>query len=163
MKRLWLILFVIIGCSTGPITVIDDFTGTTIHRGIISGESGLIGGLLLLTAERQITSEMEETFLIRIGFHHTDWLFIKSITFKNNNNNWEKSYKWESWDVSSDVFGGGRITEDVVIILSKEEFTELLSQSDFSARLYGKANYKTFPFPPNKTTTWEEFLNTKMD
>jgi len=161
MKRLWVILFVVIGCSTSPTTVIDDFTGTIIHRGTVSGESGLIGGLLLLTAERQITPEMEETFLIRIGFHHTDWLFIESITFKNDN--WEKSYKWESWDVSTDVFGGGRITEDVVIILSKEEFTELLSQSDFRARLYGKSYYKTFPFPPNKTTTWKDFLNTKMN
>ena len=75
----------IIGCTSLTVyTTTDDFTGTTIHNGNISSSSGLIGWLLILKAERQVTTEMQESFLIRLEFHHTDWLFIRSITFINN-------------------------------------------------------------------------------
>ncbi len=159
-----LLLFcLIIGCTSGPYTTIDDFTGITIHGGNISSNSGLIGGLLILKAERQVTTEMKESFLIRLEFHHTDWLFIESVTFKNIKENWEKSFEWKSYDVNTNVIGGGRITEKVVIILSKEEFKELLSQSNFAVRLYGKNYYKNFPFPTEKMATWKQFLNTKMN
>ena len=131
--------------------------------GNISSSSGLIGGLLILKAERQVTTEMKESFLIRLEFHHTDWLFIESVTFKNIKENWEKSFEWKSYDVNTDVIGGGRITEKIVIMLSKEELTELLSQSNFDVRLYGKNYYKNFPFPKEKMTTWKQFLNTKMN
>ena len=159
-----LLLFcLIIGCASGPYTTIDDFTGITIHGGNISSNSGLIGGLLILKAEKQVTTTMQESFLMRLEFHHTVWLFIKSVTFKNINENWEKSFEWESWDVNTNVIGGGRIIEKVVLILSKEELTELLSQSKFDVRLYGKDYYKNFPFPTEKMATWREFLNTKMN
>ncbi|MDC1032245.1 hypothetical protein OAQ57_01245 [Candidatus Marinimicrobia bacterium] len=159
-----LLLFsLFVGCSSGPYTTTDDFSGITFHRGNISSSSGLIGGLLILKAERQVTTEMKESFLIRLEFHHTDWLFIESVTFKNIKENWEKSFEWKSYDVNTDVIGGGRITEKIVIMLSKEELTELLSQSNFDVRLYGKNYYKNFPFPKEKMTTWKQFLNTKMN
>ena len=53
----------IIGCTSLTVyTTTDDFTGTTIHNGNISSSSGLIGGLLILKAERQVTTEMQESF-----------------------------------------------------------------------------------------------------
>ena len=82
---------------------------------------------------------------------------------KNPTNNWERTIKWKSYDVNTTVVTGDLITEEVSIIISKEDFIEILSQSQINARLYGKNSYSTFSFPSEKLVTWKQFLSTKME
>ena len=157
------VLFFGLNCGPQIGSSYDQFTGNTIHEANISTSSGLIGNNLIIKANRVVSKDGEETFILRIIMSGSGWLFIESITMKNPSSNWEKSISWKNYDVSRDVITGTLISEKVSVIVSREEFIAILSQNHINARLYGKDSYSTFSFPNEKLVAWKQLLSTKME
>ena len=164
MKKLSVLFLLLILISCGPYTRVDDFTGNTIHEGSVSTSSGLIGSSSLwLRAHRIVDPANQETFILRVNWSGSGWLFIEKMVLKNPTNSWTKDVSWSYYDVDRDVISGGRVSEEVPIILSRADFLDILSQSQLNIRVYGKDSYTTFSYSSDKLDVWEKFLETKMN
>jgi hypothetical protein len=164
MKRL-LTLTLFLGLSCGPQigSRVDDFTGNTIHEANVSTSAGLIGSSLILKANRIVSPTNEETFILRVIWTGSSWLFIKNMTLKNPTNSWTKELSWNNYDVDRDVITGTLVKEETPLVLSKADFMDILSQSQLNIRVYGKDSYTTFSYSSEKLVAWKQFLSTKME
>lgn len=83
----------------------------------------------------------KESLYLQIKYQSEDWLFIESASFKNLDSGWSKDFSWSYYDSSRETKYGGTIEERILIPISLEEAIDILSQKNFTSRIYGKDYY----------------------
>ena len=132
----------------------DSFEGTTKHYASLKANNSLSFGQLLgefsgfkklkynqfyqiLRVESDEYEDLVAYFLI-LTLKGDGWIFMEQVTFKNPKTKWKKTFKWDFFDVNQKYIYDGIISEMITIPITVDEVNEMLIQSEFLARVYGK-------------------------
>jgi len=85
------------------------------------------------------------------------WLFIESLTIKIDGV--KKTWRWDSWERSSDVIYGGTTQESAFLPISLNDLEELINAKEIIARLHGSDYYADIPTMKYIQLNWKSFYN----